>query len=110
MHIERVLFSGLLFLFVNIFSSVQADDRWVWVDSNKDTGLYVDKATMQYDPSTDTSTVWAKFEFPFDSKVSYEIWYTKLDFTNNFIIPLERDVYSKMEIFFIKKKEEGPKE
>ncbi len=102
MHIERVLFSGLLFLFVNIFSSVQADDRWVWVDSNKDTSLYVDTNTMKYDPSTDKATVWALFKFPYNQKISQEIWYTEIDFTNNLLNPIEIDIYDKNVDFLYK--------
>ena len=67
---KKILLSlFLLFYFscpiVSAFNASNLDqNRWYWVGSNSEETVYVDKKTLDYNPSTDTITAYISWVYP----------------------------------------------
>lgn len=59
-----ILIALIMLLISSVASADKIDDRWFWVSSNSKQTIYVDKETIEYNPATDTVTVWSMINVP----------------------------------------------
>ncbi len=78
MKMKKIVALTVLFMFLlsSVCMAVTPDpDRWVWIDSNNEIGLFYDKKTIKYDDGGDTCDVWimtiepAKYEYTLAHKI-----------------------------------------
>lgn len=83
--IKRVCLLSLLLLSL-LVSVVSAEtnptdeNRWYWVRSTDNTGVYIDKQNIEYDPATDSVNLWVMYYTPTEEKSALEkiqIFYTE---------------------------------
>lgn len=69
------------------------ETRWYWVTSNSQTGVYIDKQNIEYDPATDSVNLWVMYYTPTEELTWLEK--TQISYTENTMTMFKHYTYTK---------------